>query len=59
MVGSGPPGWYEGMSLSVHEDADGRVFVKELSMIPVGSVEEVLAIVQHGLRLRATHETKV
>lgn len=43
----------------IHEDAQGNVFVKNLSMIPVRTAEEVDEIVQMGLKLRATHETRM
>lgn len=50
---------YAAESLRIHEDAGGNVFVKDLSVIPVGTPEEVMAMVQMGFRLRATHETKM
>jgi hypothetical protein len=43
----------------IHEDANRNVFVKDLSVIPVTSPEEVITVVQMGLKLRATHETKM
>ncbi|KAF0742393.1 hypothetical protein AaE_008619, partial [Aphanomyces astaci] len=54
-------------NLEIHEDAQGMVYVKDLSMIEVSNREEVRrpesdcvnAIVQMGLTLRATHETKM
>ncbi|ETP50087.1 hypothetical protein, variant 5 [Phytophthora nicotianae P10297] len=46
-------------NFEIHEDAQGRVFVKDLSMVTVTSREEVDAIVQCGLKLRSTHETKM
>ncbi|RLN88636.1 hypothetical protein BBJ28_00014994 [Nothophytophthora sp. Chile5] len=48
-----------GSNFEIHEDAQGRVFVKDLSMVTVTSREEVDAIVQCGLKLRSTHETKM
>ncbi|KAL4159679.1 hypothetical protein PRNP1_000252 [Phytophthora ramorum] len=50
---------YEKANYEIHEDAQGRVFVKDLSMVTVTSREEVDAIVQCGLKLRSTHETKM
>ncbi|TMW57351.1 hypothetical protein Poli38472_003276 [Pythium oligandrum] len=50
---------YEKANFEIHEDAQGRVFVKDLSMVTVTSREEVDALVQSGLKLRATHETKM
>ncbi|KAE8886765.1 hypothetical protein PF003_g29213 [Phytophthora fragariae] len=50
---------YEKANFEIHEDAQGRVFVKDLSMVTVASREEVDAIVQCGLKLRSTHETKM
>ncbi|CAK4139695.1 unnamed protein product [Aphanomyces euteiches] len=51
--------WFPLEHLEIHEDAQGMVFVKDLSMIEVSNREEVNAIVQMGLTLRATHETKM
>ncbi|TYZ66774.1 hypothetical protein PybrP1_001439, partial [[Pythium] brassicae (nom. inval.)] len=50
---------YEKASFEIHEDAQGSVFVKDLAMVTVSSREEVDALVQSGLKLRATHETKM
>ncbi|KAG2767576.1 hypothetical protein PC129_g15129 [Phytophthora cactorum] len=50
---------YEKANFEIHEDAQGRVFVKDLSMVTVTSREEADAIVQCGLKLRSTHETKM
>ena len=50
---------YASENLAIHEDAKGNVFVKDLSIIPVETPEEVMTIVQMGFRLRATHETKM
>ncbi|KAK1941648.1 Kinesin-like protein KIN-4A [Phytophthora citrophthora] len=50
---------YEKANYEIHEDAQGRVFVKDLSMVTVTSREEVDAIIQCGLKLRSTHETKM
>ena len=50
---------YYNQDLRIHEDLAGNVFVKDLSVIPVSTPEEVLTIVQMGFKLRATHETKM
>jgi hypothetical protein len=50
---------YNTMNLEIREDAEGNVFVKDLSLIPVTDVNEVMAVVNNGLKLRATHETKM
>jgi hypothetical protein len=47
------------MDLAIHEDQQGEVFVKDLTKISVSSVEDALAVVADGLKLRATHETKM
>lgn len=49
----------DSQNLEIREDAFGNVFVKDLSVIPVTTPEEVITIVQMGFRLRATHETKM
>ena len=46
-------------ALEIKEDRDGKVYVAELSEIPVTRLEEVVSIVQLGFKLRATHETKM
>ena len=43
----------------IFEDADGDVFVKDISIIPVRSADDVMSVMNLGLRLRATHETKM
>lgn len=50
---------YKTMNYDIREDAEGNVFVKDLSMIPVTTLEEVMSIINMGLKLRATHETKM
>lgn len=50
---------YAHESLTIHEDAEGGVFVKDACVIPVTSVDEVMTIVQLGFRLRATFETRL
>ncbi|KAF1336588.1 Kinesin-like protein, partial [Globisporangium splendens] len=50
---------YEKANFEIHEDAQGNVFMKDLAMVTVSSREEVDALVQSGLKLCATHETKM
>ena len=50
---------YASENLQVHEDTAGNVFVRDLTLIPAASPEEVLAVVQAGFQLRATHETRM
>ncbi|CAM9801550.1 unnamed protein product, partial [Choristocarpus tenellus] len=60
---------YPSIDLKIHEDVQGNVFVKarakrkkikyDLSLIPVTTLEEVLDIINLGLKLRATHETRM
>ncbi|GMH74374.1 hypothetical protein TrLO_g3214 [Triparma laevis f. longispina] len=47
------------MHHEIHEDLDQNVFVKDLALIPVTTVSEVMAVINQGLELRATHETKI
>ncbi len=50
---------YNTMNYDIREDTDGNVFVKDLSLVPVTTVEEALSMIAMGLRVRATHETKM
>lgn len=50
---------YDAMNLEIHEDGEGNVFVKDLSLIPVTCVSEALNVLNKGINLRATHETKM
>lgn len=50
---------YSTMNYEIYEDADGTVFVKDLALIPVTTLDEVMALINLGLRVRATHETKM
>lgn len=50
---------YKEIHYEIFEDSEGNVFVKDLSIIPVQSADEVFQVLQHGLKLRATHETKM
>ena len=50
---------YHAMNYEIREDADGNVFVGNLSLVPVTTIDEVMAMIETGLKLRATHETKM
>jgi hypothetical protein len=50
---------YNTMNYEIREDNEGNVFVKDLSLVPVTTMEEVLSLISTGLRVRATHETKM
>jgi hypothetical protein len=50
---------YDTMNYEIREDNEGNVFVKDLMVVHVSSVEEIMAIINMGLKLRATHETKM
>lgn len=52
-------GEYQSMNLQIHEDSQGNVFVKDLTSIPLSYVEEALAVINMGIKVRATHETKM
>lgn len=47
------------MNYEIREDNEGNVFVKDLSLVPVTTMEEVMSLISMGLRVRATHETKM
>lgn len=48
-----------GGGLRIHEDVEGNVFVKNLTLIPVTTEDEVISIVDVGFKMRTTHETKM
>ena len=50
---------YNLMNFDIREDAEGNVFVKDLSLIPVATMDEVMTLISMGLKVRATHETKM
>lgn len=50
---------YRTMNFEIHEDLDHNVFVKNLALIPVTTTEEAMSVINMGLALRATHETKI
>ena len=47
------------MDLEIHEDAQGEVYVKDLTLVPVNSAEDINVVIAEGLKIRATHETKM
>ncbi|KAF4738930.1 hypothetical protein FOZ63_025535, partial [Perkinsus olseni] len=51
-------GW-ESQNLEIHETPAGQVFVKDLTLLPIRNVEELLDIVRKGSALRATYETAI
>ena len=50
---------YNTMNYEIREDNLGNVFVKDLSLIPVSTIEDVMSLIAAGLKVRATHETKM
>lgn len=50
---------YNTMNYEIREDNEGNVFVKDLTLVPVTTMEEVMSLINMGLRVRATHETKM
>lgn len=50
---------YNTLNYEIREDNEGNVFVKDLSMVPVTTIDEVLSLINTGMRVRATHETKM
>uniref|UniRef100_A0A0G4G082 Kinesin-like protein n=1 Tax=Chromera velia CCMP2878 TaxID=1169474 RepID=A0A0G4G082_9ALVE len=48
---------YVKQNLEIHEAPGGRVFVRDLTRVPVRTVQDVLEVVNRGTRLRATFET--
>lgn len=50
---------YQSMHYDIREDSEGNVFVKDLSNIRVSTIEEILTVIELGLKIRATHETKM
>jgi len=50
---------YLSMHYDIREDGEGNVFVKDLSNIRISTIAEVMAVINMGLKVRATHETKM
>ena len=50
---------YNTMNYEIREDTEGNVFVKDLTLVPVTTMKEVIALMSSGLAVRATHETKM
>lgn len=55
--GSGASGKYA--DLEIREAPNGQVYVKDLALVPVRNISEVLDVVNLGVSLRATFETKL
>ncbi|CAD7922816.1 unnamed protein product [Amoebophrya sp. A25] len=49
-------GWAN-QDLEIHETPEGQVFVKDLTLVPVRTIQEVMDVVNLGLHLRETHGT--
>jgi hypothetical protein len=47
------------MSYDIFDDGKGNVIVKDLTTLSVTSAGEIMSIINFGLSLRATHETKM
>jgi hypothetical protein len=50
---------YQSMHYDIREDSEGNVFVKDLSNINVSTIQEIMTVIELGLKIRATHETKM
>jgi hypothetical protein len=50
---------YQSMHYDIREDGEGNVFVKDLSTINVSTIQEIMTVIELGLKIRATHETKM
>ena len=45
--------------LEIHETPEGNVFIKDLTLIPVKNIQEVLDVINLGVHLRETHQTSI
>ena len=50
---------YSLMNYEIHEDANGNVFVRGLTVTPILSADDAMGMISNGLGMRATHETKM
>lgn len=50
---------YLSQDLAIHETPQGIVYVEDLTLIPVSNIREVLDVVNLGVRMRATYETRL
>ncbi|CAD7951794.1 unnamed protein product [Amoebophrya sp. A120] len=50
--------WHQ-QDLEIHETPEGQVFVKDLTLVPVRTIQEVIDVVNLGLQLRETHGTSM
>lgn len=55
---SGLENW-SSSDLDIHESPEGQVYVKDLCLIPVRNIQEVMDVVNLGISLRETHATRV
>lgn len=49
----------QNMNYEIRSDAQGNVAVKDLTILNATSAEDIMSIINFGLGLRATHETKM
>ena len=56
--GGGIENWAR-TDLEIHETPEGQVFVKDLTLIPVKNIQEVMDVINLGVNLRETHQTSV
>eukprot|EP01052_Picozoa_sp_SAG31_P009186 SAG31_NODE_478_length_15144_cov_15.165769_8_plen_561_part_00 len=56
---SGSKSGAEAAKLEIRENPNGATFVKDLAVIPVTTLDEVMAIIAGGVALRATYETSM
>jgi hypothetical protein len=45
--------------LEIHETPEGQVYIKDLTLVPVKSIQEVVDVINLGVRLRETHQTQM
>ncbi len=50
---------FEHQDLAIHETAHGQVYVKDLTLIPVENIGELTKVINMGVAMRQTHETKL
>ncbi len=51
------PESFHHQDLQIHETEKGQVFVKDLTLVPVKSIQEVMQVINMGVAMRQTHET--
>jgi hypothetical protein len=50
---------YLGQDLPIHESPQGLIYVEDLTLIPIHDIQDVLDVVNLGVRMRATYETRL